>query len=121
MIIFITYICGFLSVWLVVMVTVENYIRIRHPYSVHLLCTPGKARVVLLVLGLTSIFCYNFPLWTTHSTLSKNISTCSLVPGMFFVGLCDNLFVVSHVVFCTFLFSFGFILYPIFFYFFKDF
>ncbi|CAG5116623.1 unnamed protein product [Candidula unifasciata] len=107
MIIFITYICGFLSVWLVVMVTVENYIRIRHPYRVHSLCTPGKARVVLLVLGLTSIFCYNFPLWTTHSTLSENVSTCSLVPeysrfneGLTYFDTTVTLVLPSVLVFC---------------------
>lgn len=81
MIIFITYVCGFLSVWLVVMVTVENYIRICHPHQVHALCTPGKARVVLLVLGITSIFSYNFPLWTTQSMISDNTSYCSLISG----------------------------------------
>ncbi|CAG5123267.1 unnamed protein product, partial [Candidula unifasciata] len=81
MIVFITYVCGFLSVWMVVMVTLENYIRICHPHQVHTWCTPGKARVVLLVLGLTAVFCYNFPLWTTYSDTTQNKSICSLNPG----------------------------------------
>ncbi|XP_055869223.1 FMRFamide receptor-like isoform X2 [Biomphalaria glabrata] len=81
MIVFITYVCGFLSVWLVVMVTVENYIRICHPHRVHDFCTTGKAQVVLLCLGILAIFCYNFPLWTTHIVImANNTSRCSLVP-----------------------------------------
>ncbi|KAH9488329.1 hypothetical protein Btru_063805 [Bulinus truncatus] len=81
MIVFVTYVCGFLSVWLVVLVTLENYIRICHPHRVLTLCTAGKARVILLVLCVLAVFCYNFPLWTTYSKVSTaNKSRCSLIP-----------------------------------------
>ncbi|ESP04969.1 hypothetical protein LOTGIDRAFT_109748 [Lottia gigantea] len=64
-IIFVTYICGFLSVWIVVLITLENYIRISHPARVSQLCSAEKAKYVILVLVTVSIFVYHFPLWTT--------------------------------------------------------
>ncbi|KAK0065367.1 mu-type opioid receptor [Biomphalaria pfeifferi] len=80
MVIFITYVSGFFSVWLVVLVTVENYIHICHPNAVTTFCTPGKARAALLVLGIFAIFCYNFPLWTTYSRTMVSRRQCLPIP-----------------------------------------
>ncbi|KAK0048855.1 mu-type opioid receptor [Biomphalaria pfeifferi] len=65
--VFSTYFCSFLSVWLVVMVTLENYIRICHPKMVPTFCTLKMARGVLLIIVVIGVVCYNFPLWTTYS------------------------------------------------------
>ncbi|XP_021372120.1 somatostatin receptor type 2-like [Mizuhopecten yessoensis] len=64
-VIFLTYICGFLSVWFVVMVTVENYIRICHPFKVNQHCTVKTAKIVIAGFVFVSLLLYNFPLWTT--------------------------------------------------------
>lgn len=64
-VIFLTYICGFLSVWLVVMVTVENYVRICRPFSVNTYCNTKIAKIVIVSLIITALVVYNFPLWTT--------------------------------------------------------
>ncbi|KAH9502237.1 hypothetical protein Btru_070496 [Bulinus truncatus] len=80
MVIFITYVSGFSSVWLVVLVTVENYVRICYPNTARAFCTPGKARAALLFLGIFSIFCYNFPLWTTYSKTLVSKRQCLPIP-----------------------------------------
>ncbi|XP_069104693.1 FMRFamide receptor-like [Argopecten irradians] len=64
-VIFLTYICGFLSVWFVVMVTVENYIRICHPFRVNQHCTARTAKAVIIGFVVIALILYNFPLWTT--------------------------------------------------------
>lgn len=62
--IFLSYICGFLSVWFVVIVTAENYIRICHPFSVKRYCTARVSKLVISVFLLLALAVYNFPLWT---------------------------------------------------------
>ncbi|XP_060557831.1 FMRFamide receptor-like [Ruditapes philippinarum] len=62
-IIFLSYVCGFISVWLVVFVTFENYIRICKPFVVKQVCTKTIAEIVLLILGILSVCLYNFPFW----------------------------------------------------------
>ena len=45
LVVFSSYVFGFLSVWLVVFITLENYIRICHPFSVARFCTVQKVRL----------------------------------------------------------------------------
>ncbi|XP_050393216.1 FMRFamide receptor-like [Patella vulgata] len=79
-IIFVTYICGFLSVWFVVFITAENYIRVSCPGRVSQLCTPEKAKTAILILVIISIFVYHFPLWTTGIVLNNGTAgQCSLL------------------------------------------
>ena len=47
LVVFSSYVFGFLSVWLVVFITLENYIRICHPFSVARFCTVQKVRLDL--------------------------------------------------------------------------
>ncbi|XP_048748057.2 G-protein coupled receptor 183-A-like [Ostrea edulis] len=64
MTIFLSYICGFLSVWFVVIVTAENYIRICHPFSVSKYCTTKISKIIISIFLLLALALYNFPLWT---------------------------------------------------------
>ncbi|KAH3814425.1 hypothetical protein DPMN_142923 [Dreissena polymorpha] len=75
-IIFLTYVCGFISVWMVVFVTAENYIRICRPFVVNRLCTPKKAKICVAVVGLISVCLYNFPFW------AMTPSTCLVYSGL---------------------------------------
>lgn len=77
-VIFLTYICGFLSVWFVVMVTIENYIRICHPFKVNQHCTVRIARIVIVCFVFAAFLLYNFPLWTTGIRVdAEGGRTCS--------------------------------------------
>ena len=69
-IIFLTYVCGFMSVWLVVFVTAENYIRICRPFIVNRVCTTNVARISVGILCFITICIYGFPFW------SMNPDTC---------------------------------------------
>ena len=71
-ILFLTYVCGCISVWLVVFVTAENYIRICHPFLVQRLCTAKFAQIIIFVLTLITLTIYNFPLWISQPDCSPN-------------------------------------------------
>ena len=63
---FLTYICGAISVWLVVFVTTENYIRICHPFIVKQLCTTRNAMAAIIVLFIIVLSLNHFPLWISN-------------------------------------------------------
>ncbi|KAL3846515.1 hypothetical protein ACJMK2_017495 [Sinanodonta woodiana] len=50
-IVYLTYACGFLSVWYVVCITIENYITICHPTRIKTLCTLTRARIITSLLA----------------------------------------------------------------------
>ncbi|KAH9513404.1 hypothetical protein Btru_032936 [Bulinus truncatus] len=77
LIVFMTYVSGFMSVWMVVMVTLENYVSICHPQRVGRICTPRKAHVISLALFMFSVLCYNFPIWTTASQENASQNKCT--------------------------------------------
>lgn len=63
-VIFLTYVFGCQSVWLVVFVTAENYVRVCKPFMVTDVCKPTNAKYAMLVSFICIVACYNFPLWT---------------------------------------------------------
>lgn len=64
-VVFLSYISSFFSVWMVVAVSFENYIRLCHPTCLYLFCTVRKASLGICVLLFLSVSIYNFPLWIT--------------------------------------------------------
>lgn len=62
-IIFLTYVCGCVSVWLVVFVTIENYVRICRPFIVKRVCKTSAAKLAVLILCILAAGIYNFPFW----------------------------------------------------------
>lgn len=71
-IIFLSYVFGCISVWLVVFVTIENYIRICRPFLVNGVCKATNAKLAVGVLVVFVVCCYNFPLWTTSNRCIPN-------------------------------------------------
>ena len=71
-IVFLTYICGCVSVWLVVFVTIENYVRICHPFAAKTVCSKRPARILTCILCISALGVYNFPLWISNSDCSHN-------------------------------------------------
>ncbi|XP_045199505.1 sex peptide receptor-like [Mercenaria mercenaria] len=62
--IFFTYFFGCVSVWLVVFVTAENYIRICRPFLVQKMCSTTNAKISVIILLALVLSIYNFPFWT---------------------------------------------------------
>lgn len=62
-VIFITYVSGFLSVWTVLLVTTETFIRVRHPFEVKRICTARNAKISIFGLVLTALGIYNVSIW----------------------------------------------------------
>ena len=62
---FLSYVCSFLSVWCVAIVTLENYIRICHSTNAASMCTSKNAVYSVAVGIFIALLMYNFPLWAT--------------------------------------------------------
>ena len=62
--IFLSYVFGCLSVWLVVFVTGENYIRICKPFLVTTVCKTKHAKVMVILVLFVITGSYSFPFWT---------------------------------------------------------
>lgn len=80
--VFLTYVFGCLSVWLVVFVTTENYVRICKPFLVNTFCNTTKAKCAVLVLIICVLCCYNFPLWTMTKECVPNQKHYSFIKVM---------------------------------------
>jgi len=61
--IFVTYISGFLSVWSVIFVSLENFVRIRYPFEVKRVCKKRNAELTVVTILLIAICIYHVPLW----------------------------------------------------------
>jgi hypothetical protein len=75
-VVFMSYICGFLSVWFVVYVTFENYFRICRPTSVSNYCTTTISHKVIAYTVMMSVLLYNFPMWTTSIQTHNGVPYC---------------------------------------------
>lgn len=64
--VFISYISGFVSVWLVLAITYENYIRVCCPYLTKIRCTRRVALVTIAAIVAFAVVFYSFALWTTN-------------------------------------------------------
>lgn len=77
LIVFLSYVCSFLSVWFIVIVTFENYIRICLPFQVSIYCTTRKANVITLLFIVLSVLLYSFTIWTTAAKITDTgMSMC---------------------------------------------
>ncbi|XP_046329387.2 G-protein coupled receptor 183-A-like [Haliotis rufescens] len=74
--VFLTYVSGFLSVWFVVMITCENFIRVSLPGHVAIWCSVARAKFTILLLILLSVGIYSFSLWTTGVIHHSNGANC---------------------------------------------
>lgn len=97
--IFLSYVCAFLSVWLIVIVTFENYVRICMPFQVTKYCTTRKAKIMIVLFTLISFILYNFTLWTfSTSVVNKRSGMVECMPYNQFVVILQYLYYVDTVV-----------------------
>lgn len=71
---------SFLSVWLIVCITVENYIVTFHLSHAVRYCTVVRAKIVITCLVLYAVFLYSGQFWTTSVVeLNENYTICTEV------------------------------------------
>ncbi|XP_060584449.1 FMRFamide receptor-like [Ruditapes philippinarum] len=92
-IVFLTYVFGCLSVWLMVFVTIENYIRVCKPFMVNKLCNTSTAKYAVILLFVIVICCYNFPLWTMAEQCAPHPNHHNILKIMQYVDSLFTLFV----------------------------
>ena len=81
---FLSYVCGCVSVWLVVFVTLENYIRICRPFIVNRVCKTATAKVAILILYIVVLCIYNFPFWAMNPDCSPNMKHIHTIQGLIY-------------------------------------
>ncbi|CAL1532689.1 unnamed protein product [Lymnaea stagnalis] len=88
--VFLSYFCPFVSVWMVVIISVENFIRISQPSRVGRLCTPRVAKIVIMIILLVGLLVYNFPLWAIGVVDGKCIERPSLIETVLILNNLDT-------------------------------
>lgn len=79
-VVYLTYVCTFLSVWYVVSFTVERYIIVWYPLRKDRFCTPRRARIVVLTLALAACVLYSFGTWTSGVVEVLGMPVCIPYP-----------------------------------------
>ncbi|KAK3734188.1 hypothetical protein RRG08_037551 [Elysia crispata] len=67
--VFLSSACSFTSVWLIVFVSHENFVRIARAYQVKTVCTRRRALVNIALLHIIAVVIYNCHLWTSRVLL----------------------------------------------------
>lgn len=80
-VVYITYLAGFLSVWFVVGFTTERYIAICHPLRAPLVCSSRRQKFTVAFLSIFAIMFYNFAIWTTESKSFGVQMGCASISG----------------------------------------
>ena len=79
-VVYVTYIGKFLSVWLVASFTVERYVIVCHPFKRSKLCTPRRAKMVVIGLSISGLLLYSFAPWTSGTMQLPGGSFCMPLP-----------------------------------------
>ena len=78
-----SYTCAFLSAWTVTTFTAERWVVVFHPLQRHRLCTPRRARHIILYLIILALVLYSFSTWTSGVTSANGIQLCVPYPRYF--------------------------------------
>lgn len=62
-VVYLSYVCAFLSSWAVVTFTIERYIVVFYPLRKHVLCTPRRAKCIVSVITGIAALLYSFSIW----------------------------------------------------------
>ena len=97
-VVFLTYICGCVSIWLVVFVTMETYVRICHPFVMKTVCSKRPARILTTALCVFSFGVYNFPLWISNPDCSHNRRYSGLTQALVYIDTLLTLAIPSLII-----------------------
>lgn len=102
--IYVTYVCSFLSVWYVVLIMVDRYIVVCHSLRVPNWCSKRRARLAISLVTLFGFLIYIHMFFTTE-VMGEN---CALQPKAFMIQLVSIVIYVDTVI--TFIFPFAVII-----------
>lgn len=74
--VYLTYVCAFLSVWLIVAFTVERFIAVQYPLRRPYICTVSRAKTIVFSLTGVAIVCYLYIFWIAGIVNDE----CQLLP-----------------------------------------
>lgn len=63
--VYLTFVCSFLSAWYIVAFSAERLVVVLFPLRRATLCTPARAKIVVISLAILAAVMYNFAFWTT--------------------------------------------------------
>ena len=97
---FLPYVCGCVSVWLVVFVTTETYIRICHPFVVKQWCTTRNAKIAICILFVLVLCLNHFPLWISDVNCSPRPKYAEVMQAFVYIDTVLTLALPSILMTC---------------------
>ena len=97
-ILLLTYISGCVSVWIVVFVTIENYIRICHPLVVNSISSRKPARILISTLCICAFGVYHIPLWIANPDCTHNQKYCDVTQALVYTDTLLTLVIPSLLI-----------------------
>ena len=98
-IVFITYLCGCVSVWLCVFITFENFLLIHKPFLCRGGASDNVSKICIGILVLVSIGIYHMSLWTVNTDCSHNPEYVTLTEVMVYTDTLLTLVIPTLVIF----------------------
>ncbi|XP_076763152.1 growth hormone secretagogue receptor type 1-like isoform X1 [Xylocopa sonorina] len=84
--IYLTTLCSFISVWLVVAFTIERFIAVQYPLYRQSVCTVARAKLTVAVLTVLAVALCSPVLWFSAPRLQykekENVTECHLAEGL---------------------------------------
>ena len=95
LVIYISYVASFLSVWIVVAFTVERFIVCMDPLRRSTMCTTGRAKIVVISLSVFALVAYSYNMWTSTVMVNKHSYKECMIRAQFqslvdVIGLIDS-------------------------------
>ncbi|XP_064615286.1 probable G-protein coupled receptor 174 [Liolophura sinensis] len=87
MVVYLTYISAFTSVWFVVALALENLIRIRYPFRVGTLCQARKACIMVIIMLILACCLYFPTLWFNRVDDIQGLNLCQRSLDMTLISL----------------------------------
>ena len=89
LVVYLTHLCPFLSVWNVVGFTAERYVIVWHPLRKDRFCTPLKTKISVGVLTVLGLALYSFTAWTSGiMTVNGGRPLCAPFPQYYDLLTC---------------------------------
>ena len=77
LVVYLTYVCSFLSAWNVASFTVERYIAVVYPFQRIRMCTVSRAIIVVVGEAVFALLLYSTSLWSSQVLYDQGVGLCS--------------------------------------------